>query len=152
MEPVPEEDPGDRPVHDDDAEPDPAPEPAPRPDRAKAGEQWGSGKWRIATLRDTTTGAPHACGATCGYHFNASDHKTCKKFVSIGKSGLTVAEIHLRLKRWLVVGLDSDSWVGDELQHTHVHEYGGGMYMAEYSDGLTEAELDRIADAQPPRD
>ena len=59
-----------------------------------------------------------------------------------------MAELQLRLKRWLIAGLDSDTWNHDagDLQEQHVGM--GGTFLEEFSHGLTEADCDRIANAQ----
>jgi hypothetical protein len=118
--------------------------------RVRAGDQWGSGVWQLAVLHDTATGLPRGAGATCKCHTNAFDSRVCKKNVTIGRSGLTVAELRLRCKRWLIAGLDlpvaGDPLAGDNLQEQHVEM--GGTYMQDFARGLTEAECDRIANAQ----
>ena len=128
----------------DDAPPVPgAPE-----ERAKAGERWGTGHWQLAIVNDRVLGVPKGAGATCNCHHNADDGRTCKKNVTIGRSGLTLAELQLRLKRWLIAGLDSDTWVGDNFQEQHV-AMGGRQFLEALSHGLSEEECDRIANALP---
>jgi len=130
---------------DSDIEVGPPPPPAEVGERRKAGVQWGTGVWRLAVLR-RETGEAYACGARCNGHVNADNARVCKKFVTIGSSGLSVEVITLRLKRWLVAGLDSDDWRGDDLQRQHVDL--GGQHLRDFANGLTEAACDRIANAQ----
>ena len=51
----------------------------------------------------------------------------------------------LRLKRWLVAGLDDADWETDDPRAEHIGM--GGTYMKDFADGLSEAECDRIAGA-----
>ena len=69
----------------------------------------------------------------------------CKKSVSIGNSGLTRADLMLRLKRWLIAGLDDADWDTEDPRAEHIGM--GGTYMKDFADGLSEAECDRIAGA-----
>ena len=50
--------------------------------------------------------------------------------VSIGASGLTRADLMLRLKRWLVAGLDDADWGTEDPRAEHVGM--GGVYMADF--------------------
>ena len=102
--------------------------------------------WQLAVLSDKVLGVPRGAGATCKCHHNLADGRECKKNVSIGRSGLTVATLQLRLKRWLIAGLDSDAWVGDDMQAQHVAM--GGIFLQDFAHGLSEDECDRIANAQ----
>ena len=64
------------------------------------------------------------CGAICGdHHDDAEDTRTCKKQVTIGRSGLTTRDLMLRLKRWLIAGLDDSDWEGGPAAH-HACEPG----------------------------
>jgi len=107
----------------------------------QAGEKWGSGLWQIAVSN-------HKANGTCKCHANVFNGRVCKTSVSIGRSGLSVGELQLRLKRWLIAGLDSDTWNHDagDLQEQHVGM--GGTFLEDLSNGLTEADCDRIANAQ----
>ena len=83
------------------------------------------------------------CGATCKNHFTPGSHSVCKKSVTIGLSGLSKADLLLRLKRWLICGLDDADWGGEDPRAEHISM--GGRHMEDFADGLSEAECDRIA-------
>ena len=117
-------------------------------ERVKAGEPWGTGAWRLSV--HAKDGEVWALGATCECHKNAGDNRVCKKFVTLGTSGVSAAEMTVRLKRWLVAGLESDDWEGGGIQRQHV-AVGGRSFLAELSEGIAEADLNRIANAQAPR-
>lgn len=57
------------------------------------------------------------------------------------KSGLSDEECQLRLKRWLVQGLDSSGW-GSNKRESHVSL--GGVQLSHFAEGLDEASLDRL--------
>ena len=67
----------------------------------------------------------------------------CNKSVAICDSGLTCADLMLRLKRWLVEGLDDADWDTEDPRAEHISM--GGRRMQDVGDGLSEAECDRIA-------
>ena len=103
--------------------------------REKRGMPWG--RWILAS-------GPWGCGATCNDHKDSSKPtKVCKKQVGYGRSGLTEAQLLLRLKRWLLVGLDDADWDGDELATHHITM--GGVHMRDFAEGFSEAECDAIA-------
>ena len=56
------------------------------------------------------------------------------------KSGVSDDVLRLRMKRWLIAGLDSDDWEEGSKQSHHV-----GMGGREFADGLSEEQCDRIA-------
>ena len=61
------------------------------------------------------------CGAICGHHVDdAGDAVTCKKQVALGRSGLTTRDLMLRLRRWLISGLDDADWDADGRRTMHV--------------------------------
>ena len=66
-----------------------------------------------------------------------------KKSVTVGHSGLSKADLFLRLKRWLICGLDDADWGGEDPRAEHIAM--GGRHMEGFADGLSEAECDRIA-------
>ena len=78
-------------------------------------------------------------------HSTPGQDSMCKKCVSIGASGLTRADLMLRLKLWLVAGLDDADWGTEDPRAEHIGM--GGTYMKDFADGLSEAECDRIAGA-----
>jgi len=84
-------------------------------------------------------------GARCLEHHNPDDNKECKKHVTIGTSGLDVATLTLRLKRWLVAGLDDEHW-DERKQAKHVSM--GGQFCKEFEHGLGPDALDRIANSR----
>ena len=49
----------------------------------------------------------------------------------------------LRLKRWLIAGLDDEDWETDDLRAEHIAM--DGRHTQDFADGLSEAECDRIA-------
>ena len=125
--------------------PPPGPPPAPHPagrGRARVGRRWGAGDWELAPIRDENKDTV-GCGAYCKDHWDAGDPRPCKKSVTIGRSGLSFETLRLRMKRWLIAGLDDDEW--DEDGKRTKHTSMGGMYLAEFADGLSEEDCDRIA-------
>ena len=89
------------------------------------------------------------CGATCGGHVDEEgDTATCKKQVAFGKSGLTTRDLILRLKRWLIAGLDDSHW--DEEGRRSMHVSLGGKFLQDFAVGLSEATCDEIANREPP--
>ena len=109
---------------------------------ARRGEGWGRGRWELAIIeRD---GVVVGYGATCKDHEDPGDSAVCKKSVTIGKNGLSLDELKLRLKRWLIAGIDDDDW-GEDKRTKHVGM--GGLRMVEFAVGLSEEECDRIANA-----
>ena len=87
------------------------------------------------------------CGATCGGHVDdVGDTVTCKKQVTFGSSGLSAQDLTLRLKRWLIAGLDDFNWDEEGQRSYHVHQ--GGRSMREFADGLSEEDCDRIANSE----
>ena len=86
----------------------------PRPGKTrkhKRGIPWGAGEWQLAEIANAS-GEIIGCGAICKHHVDdAGDTITCKKQVTLWKSGLTPRDLMLRLKRWLIAGLD-DSPLG----------------------------------------
>jgi hypothetical protein len=67
-------------------------------------------------------------GARCGLHMNEGETTTqCKKACNLAAAGCDATELVVRLKRWLVAGLDDTSWVADS-QRTHHFGMGGGAF------------------------
>ena len=54
----------------------------------------------------------------------------CKNSVPIGASGLTRADLMLRLKRWLATGLDDADWGTEAPRAEHIGT--GGTYMKDF--------------------
>ena len=87
------------------------------------------------------------CGATCGRHVDSEgDTATCKKQVTIGRSGLSARDLTLRLKRWLIAGLDDSHWDEEGQRSFHVNQ--GGRFMRDFAAGLSEEDCDRIANGE----
>ena len=115
--------------------------PPPVADRQPRGMPWGNGEWRLAEIH--SKGRLVGCGATRKGHFTPGSDRVCKKSVTFGDSGLTRADLMLRLKRWLIAGLDDEDWETDDPRAEHIAM--GGRHMQDFDDGLSEAECDRIA-------
>ena len=118
--------------------------------RDRRGEKWGHPGygWELAEIWSKKKGCVIGYGATCRNHLDHADPPgtVCKKSVTIGKSGLTIADLKLRMKRWLIAGLDDAEWEEDVQRSTHVRM--GKTYMQEFAHGLSEEECDRIAHAE----
>ena len=84
-------------------------------------------------------------GGRCKMHKNAGCELECKKQVTIGESGLSLETLRLRMKRWLLAGIDDSDWDADALRTTHVNM--GGIYLSDFAEGLSEEACDRIANA-----
>ena len=126
---------------------DPPPPPGlPAAGRQKASEPWGTGSWDIAPIKRKSDGVVTGCGAHCRGHLDQGATLVCKKAVTFGKSGLSYDILRLRIKRWLVAGLDDAEWPLDAMRSEHVGM--GGVYLCEFEEGLSEEDCDRIANAQ----
>ena len=116
--------------------------------KKRRGIPWGTGGWKLAEMANSS-GEIIGCGATCGGHVDEEgDTATCKKQVAFGKSGLTTRDLILRLKRWLIAGLDDSHW--DEEGRRSMHVSQGGRFMHEFAGGLSEEDCDRIANSELP--
>ena len=114
----------------------------------KRGIPWGVGGWQLAEIANAS-GEIIGCGAICKNHVDhAGDTVTCKKHVTFGKSGLTSQDLMLRLKRWLIAGLDDSNWDADGQRSQHLSM--GGVFLREFADGLSEEACDKIADSVAP--
>ena len=124
----------------------PPPEPVAAARRGRIGEPWGKGSWALAPIRNAH-GAVIGCGGTCKDHIDSNNPTLeCKKQVQIGQSGLSYEELRLRMKRWLIAGLDDEQWVDPEQKRTE-HVAMGGRALRDFAAGLSEEECDRIAGA-----
>ena len=56
---------------------------------------------------------------------------------------MTLDDLRVWLKRWLIAGLDDNEWEEADKRSKHVGM--GGMYMYDFAMGLTEEECDMIA-------
>jgi hypothetical protein len=127
---------------------EPAPGPQVRAPRGLIGIPWGAGEWTLAPLRDAVGNIVGYCGNCNGHHDVLRPQIVCKKQVTIGESGLTYQTLRLRVKRWIIAGLDDGDW--DESVGAATHIGLGKRYLADFADGLTEEDCDRIANG-PPR-
>ena len=120
----------------DDAADDAPPFPAPGKRAAlRRGEAWGS--FFISPLY--RSGVHVGWEGLCNLHQDSHDKQgtSCKK--SLAKGHLSDAECKLRLKRWLVAGLDDAGWKRG-LQRSH-HVSFGGHLLSHFATGLDEATL-----------
>ena len=141
----------------DPAPPDPPPPPPPpppgapprplaRPPRERHGEPYGR-HWILSHIKRGDEIIGH--GATCKGHEDTEEPwNICKTHATIGRSGLTPDDMRLRVKRWLIAGLDDGAWPEDTRRTQHVAM--GGMHLIEFAAGLSEEACDRIAAALPP--
>ena len=88
------------------------------------------------------------CGGNCKDHQDDGRSLECKKAVTIGDSGLSFQALRLRMKRWLVAGLDDDGWDPDKRRTEHVGM--GGRFLCEFAEGLSEEDCDNIGGHAPP--
>jgi hypothetical protein len=124
----------------------PPPHPvAPRPKRrSKAAQDYGNGGWELTDIRDSA-GHVQGYGGNCRRHLDAGAQLLCKKAVTLGTSGLSIDVLRLRMKRWLVAGIDDDDWDQDTKRTKHVGM--GGKFMVDFAEGLTEEQCDHIANS-----
>ena len=66
--------------------------------------------------------------------------------MTFGKSGLSTRDLTLRLKRWLIAGLDDSHWDEEGQRSFHVNQ--GGRFMHDFAAGLSEEDCDRIANGE----
>ena len=98
--------------------------------KKRRGIPWGRGRWQLAEIWNSA-GEIIGCGATCGGHVDEEgDTATCKKQVAFGKSGLTTRDLILRLKRWLIAGLDDSHW--DEEGRRSMHVSLGARFLHDF--------------------
>ncbi len=102
--------------------------------------------WGPFSIAKIFSGGTHVgYGATCGRHHDMekSIATPCKKAVTFGKAAqLSEAECILRLKRWLVAGMEQEAQWGEEKRTEHVRL--GGLGLAEFADGPDEASLEEL--------
>ena len=126
----------------DDEDPCVAPPVAPR---ERVSERWGSGNWSLVPIRKKTGAVVTIAGygAMCKDHLDVDDPAICKKQVSVGKNGLSVDTLRVRMKRWLIAGLDDHEWEEGSKKTHHISM--GGTYLVEFEHGLTEEQCGDIA-------
>ena len=80
-------------------------------------------------------------GAICGLHHNSDDAPGiyCRKALTIGE--LSEEDCRLRLKRWLLAGLNDQHWPEDQGRSMHLSL--GGLRLVGFSSGDPEPVLDR---------
>eukprot|EP00435_Cladocopium_sp_Y103_P068784 s554_g32.t1 len=105
----------------------------------RRGHVWGTcPAFQLAPIHADGSVAATGWGAICGRHTDPSrPGLTCKK--AMGNRGLTDEQCQLRLKRWLVQGLDDADW-GPNKRESHVSM--GGVQMCQFAEGLSSADLD----------
>ncbi|CAE7770315.1 unnamed protein product, partial [Symbiodinium necroappetens] len=80
--------------------------------------------------------------ATCGRHHDDGTRVwPCRKTINFGSGSARIpdTECILRLKRWLVAGLEDKNW-GKCPRSVHISQ--GGWLLQQFEQGLSEAELD----------
>ena len=113
--------------------------------RSHASVPWGNGVWALAEIMNKEKELI-GVGAHCKCHETPGVDAICKKQVTIGNSGLSVQTFRLRMKRWLVAGLDDGDWDTDDPRQYHI-DMGKAHYLADFAHGLPEEELDEIANS-----
>ena len=108
----------------------------------KATRQRRSEAWGVFHLGPIySQGVQTGYGAICGLHQNSDDAPGiyCRK--ALTTSELSEEDCRLRLKRWLVAGLQDSDW--PEGQGRSMHLSLGGLRLVDFSSGEPEAALDR---------
>lgn len=105
--------------------------------RHRRGEQWGP--FSLAPIY--SEGVRTGYGAICGLHHNSDDAPgiSCRKALTIEE--LSEEDCRLRLKRWLVAGLNDHHWPEDQGRSMHLSL--GGLRLVDFSSGDPEPVLDR---------
>ena len=105
----------------------------------RRGHVWGTcPAFQLAPIHADGSVAPTGWGAICGRHADPSrPGLQCKKAMT--NRDLSDQECQLRLKRWLVQGLDDVDW-GANKREAHVSM--GGVQMCQFAEGLSSADLD----------
>ena len=67
----------------------------------------------------------------------------------IGQSGLTHQTQKLRMKRWIIAGIDDGEWDLSAGAAKHIG-LGKAHFLADFADGLSEEACDRIANGVAP--
>ena len=111
----------------------------------RRGTVWGTmPAFQIAPIY--AAGVHSGWGAICNRHHDAGRGKAsqCKKAMS--KGSLSDEVCQLRLKRWLVAGLQDGGWPQDKREY---HVSTGGVQLAHFESGLSDAELDAAVSHLP---
>ena len=117
--------------------------------RRNIGFRWGRGEWTLAPLRDADANIVGYCGNCNGHRDALRPQIVCRKQVTIGISGLTHETLRLRMKRWIIAGIDDDDWDSSVGAATHIG-LGKAHYLADFADGISEDDCDRIANGPAP--
>ncbi|CAE7278632.1 unnamed protein product, partial [Symbiodinium necroappetens] len=80
-----------------------------------------------------------AYGAICRRHDDPGNRgiMPCRKEIALGE--FSEEECYLRLKRWLVAGLNDSTWPEEKRAY---HVSMGGLRLRDFQDGLTSSQLD----------
>ena len=120
------------------------PAPADRPAKRvrqnqRRGQVWGTcPAFQLAPIHAAGSAVATGWGAICSRHSDPDRPSLqCKKAMS--KTGLNDEECQLRLKRWLVCGMDDSGW-GSNKRECHVSM--GGIQLSQFAEGLGHADLD----------
>lgn len=118
-----------------------AAKPAARPRQARA-EIWGP--FQLAPI--FPNGVFSAWGATCGRHRNPGSKLQCRKTCTFagGALGITAAQAKVRLKRWLLAGVNDAQWPAWKRDY---HRSLGGPGLEGFGEGEPEHLLDAAAAA-----
>ena len=106
----------------------------------RRGRVWGTNPcFQIAPIHAQGSREPTGWGAICALHHDPSNGGlVCKK--AMAKGHLSDEECQLRLKRWLVAGLDTAGWSDNQRQF---HVSMGGLQMSQFAEGLSSQDLDQ---------
>ena len=91
--------------------------------RQRRGESWGA--FYLAPIY--TQGVRTGYGAICGLHQNSDDvpGTSCRKALTTGD--LPEEECRVRLKRWLMAGLDDKNWPAGQERSLHLSMGGASL-------------------------
>ena len=106
----------------------------------RRGRVWGTNPaFQIAPIHAQGSREPTGWGAICALHHDPHNGGlVCKK--AMAKGHLSDEECQLRLKRWLVAGLDTAGWSENQRQF---HVSMGGLQMNHFAEGLSSQDLDQ---------
>ena len=106
----------------------------------RRGRAWGTNPaFQIAPIHAQGSREPTGWGAICALHHDPHNGGlVCKK--AMAKGHLSDEECQLRLKRWLVAGLDTAGWSENQRQF---HVSMGGLQMNHFAEGLSSQDLDQ---------
>ena len=134
-----------------DAAPPPPPVPAEAERRTNRTNQRRGVPWGPFILSPIVPKTGHSgWGAICGMHKDRGEgqNSLCKKAVSMGTT-LSNADCILRLKRWLIAGMDDSEFPRHRMRSHHVSL--GGVGLGAFAHGMSEEELDARVTQLGPR-